>query len=356
MFLAALFGRTHRRQGNRTMRSRKRALGLTFILFFAAAAQAQKSSGPFTGSHSESFETQDSQGFHTCVPDRVFDGLGELCTPGHTGALITTGWTYVCTVDEHSGERFFGSAYGHAELTFASPVWRFGGYFATNSGIPGATVRFFDANDLLLGSAVISVPADCGWHWNGWQADSGVGFSRIEIIGNEQTGAYVQLDDLEIDADGPQPGAPLCACDAASGWPDGVCGNPGAAGRGCGSGSNPAGCSYSATGSTLVDSIVLHATGAAAAEFGLHFQGTSVSGSGAGVPFGDGLRCAGGGVVRIEASLTDSNGASSTGVRVGATGGVGLGDGTRVYQFWYRSPASPCGSGFNTSNAYEIVW
>ncbi len=74
------------------------------------------------------------------------------------------------------------------------------------------------------------------------------------------------------------------------------------------------------------------------------------------MPFGDGLRCAGGGVVRIEASLTDSNGDSSTGVRVGATGGVGLGDGPRVYQFWYRSPATPCGSGFNTSNAYEIVW
>lgn len=339
------------------MRTSNGALGLTLLLLSPAWALAQKPIGPFSGTHAEGFETQASQGFHACVPEGVFGGFGELCTPGHTGALITTGWTYVCTVDEHTGARFFGSAYGHAALSFVSPVHRFGAWFATNSGIPGATLRFFDENDALLGTAIATVPADCGWHWNGWMDDSGAGFSRIEIVGNEQTGAYVQLDDLVVDADGPQPGTVLCACDAASGWPSGVCGNPGAEGRGCGSGTNPAGCSLLASGSTLDDSIVLHAQGAAPGQFGLHFQGTRISGLGAGVPFGDGLRCAGGDVVRVETGLTDAAGDHSTGVRVGAAGGVEIGDGARIYQFWYRTPtSSPCGSGFNSSNAYELVW
>jgi hypothetical protein len=88
----------------------------------------------------------------------------------------------------------------------------------------------------------------------------------------------------------------------------------------------------------------------------LYFQGTTQQS----VVFGDGLRCAGGAVMRLGveqnvagASQYPGAGNPPVSVRglVPATGGV------REYQCWYRNAAVFCTpSSFNLSNGLEITW
>ncbi len=89
---------------------------------------------------------------------------------------------------------------------------------------------------------------------------------------------------------------------------------------------------------------------------GLYFQGNNRVAGGAGVHFGDGLRCAGGGVIRLQVRFASTSGASSTTANLVLKGGVAPGD-TKRYQLWYRNPSSsPCGAQFNLSNAVEMVF
>jgi len=100
----------------------------------------------------------------------------------------------------------------------------------------------------------------------------------------------------------------------------------------------------------------LNGEGLVPSQPGLYFQGNNAIASGAGVTFGDGLRCAGGGVVRLQVRFSDSAGASSTSIDVASKGGVVPGD-TKRYQIWYRDPnTSICGAGFNLSNGFEVSW
>ena len=88
----------------------------------------------------------------------------------------------------------------------------------------------------------------------------------------------------------------------------------------------------------------------------LFFQGNSKLAGGAGVTFGDGLRCAGGSALRLETTVADASGQVSTSVALAAAGNVAPGD-VRRYQAWYRDPqGSPCGTGFNLSNGLELTW
>ena len=89
---------------------------------------------------------------------------------------------------------------------------------------------------------------------------------------------------------------------------------------------------------------------------GLYFQGNNAVNSGNGNPFGDGLRCTGGGVIRLQVRFADSSGASATNISVATKGGCAAGD-VKRYQIWYRDPGgSPCATQFNLSNGYEITW
>ena len=102
-------------------------------------------------------------------------------------------------------------------------------------------------------------------------------------------------------------------------------------------------------------SFVLTATGLPANQLGIFFQGNNSINSGLGVPFGDGLRCAGGAAKRLQIVNSDQNGATQTTVDVALQGGVVAGD-LRRYQLWYGDPGTPCGTLFNFSNATEITW
>jgi hypothetical protein len=159
--------------------------------------------GPFTGTHQEEFETQSGMsGFQPCVIGGVFQGLGDLCTPGAAGAHITTGRGFQCSLSPHGGSKFHGSGgvtQGYCEYTFASPVSRFGDYFTSNGGVADATLFFYDAADSLLGSQIATFPGTCFWTWHGWQDVSGAGIARVEVHGNTSSGGYVMMDDMEAD-------------------------------------------------------------------------------------------------------------------------------------------------------------
>jgi hypothetical protein len=136
------------------------------------------------------------------------------------------------------------------------------------------------------------------------------------------------------------------------------CANWGSPGHGCANGTHPSGALLTGSGSPSVgaDTLILTASASSPGQPGLFFQGDNAINGGNGSQFGDGLRCAGGGVVRIQIRTADGGGAASTSIGIAAKGGVSPGD-LELYQWWYRDPmASPCGSSFNLSNALSVSW
>ena len=155
-------------------------------------------------------------------------------------------------------------------------------------------------------------------------------------------------------------GTPFCFGDQGSGT---ICpcgnDNDGSNGSaGCANSVFPGGAVLSGSGSASVsaDSVVLSTAGLVPSQPGLYFQGDNAINSGNGVAFGDGLRCAGQNVIRLQVVASDGGGNSATSISISVEGMVNAGD-TKHYQCWYRDPSgSPCGSGFNLSNGYTILW
>ena len=135
------------------------------------------------------------------------------------------------------------------------------------------------------------------------------------------------------------------------------CGNPGGSGAGCANGTgHGATLSRTGTASASASSVVLEATGLVPNQPGLYFQGVNAINGGNGNTFGDGLRCAGGSVIRLQVRTSDASGSSNTTIDIATKGGVSTGD-VRRYQLWYRDPmSSPCGAGYNLTNGVEITW
>lgn len=76
---------------------------------------------------------------------------------------------------------------------------------------------------------------------------------------------------------------------------------------------------------------------------------------GVGTPFGDGLRCANGQESRLEVRFADSGGNACWGPGYAHRGLWQAGD-TASLQVFYRDSASPCGTGFNATNAVETTF
>jgi len=198
-----------------------------------------------------------------------------------------------------------------------------------------------------------------GWllkHTDEIQTTPGVG--NAKRFASREGSILSQRPILTVDFTLPasEPGQSFCAGDGSgSACP---CANFGAAGEGC-SNDTGSGALLSASGSNSIsaDDLVLSASNLTQGP-GLFFQGDNAVNSANGNPFGDGLRCAGGSVKRLEvqfANAANSFTASST-ISVSVAGAVSAGQ-TKRYQYWYRdSGTSPCSSLFNLSNGYEITW
>ncbi|MCY2961001.1 MAG: hypothetical protein NTY35_12630 [Planctomycetota bacterium] len=148
------------------------------------------------------------------------------------------------------------------------------------------------------------------------------------------------------------------------------CGNAGVGGAGCENSSVSGGALLRAFGraSVVADQVTLLATGLPPGSSALFFQGTLRENGGAGLSFGDGLRCAGGNAIRLSNYGVV---AGTAAMGYGGTSGLAGGDttpvhvrglvppsgGTRTYQVWYRNAATYCTSStYNLSNGVEISW
>jgi hypothetical protein len=145
--------------------------------------------------------------------------------------------------------------------------------------------------------------------------------------------------------------------DSGTGCP---CGNTSVPAHGCPNSSNAQGAFlHKTTGtiSTTSDSAVLQVDFVPTGTSCLFFQGTSML---AGTVFGDGLRCAGGTIVRL--ATKTAIGSTSTFPAFGdpslsVRGGVPAAGGLRTYQVWYRNSAVFCtASTFNLSNGVSMQW
>lgn len=143
-------------------------------------------------------------------------------------------------------------------------------------------------------------------------------------------------------------GQPFCFCPAALA----PCGNPSLVG-GC-SNSTGLGALLGASGSSSVanDDLVLVASQLPPSRPSLFFFGTVPVGP---LPFGDGLRCAGGSIKRFGLGLNSPAGLKVSGTGICAAFGI-LPGMSPVFQVWTRDPGGPCGTNFNTTNAYQVVF
>jgi len=135
------------------------------------------------------------------------------------------------------------------------------------------------------------------------------------------------------------------------------CGNPGSAAAGCAN-SMGIGAMLSGLGSPSVaqDDLALRADGMLPGQPGLLFAGLNAIDGGHGIPFGDGLRCVGGSIVRLGVRVADALGTAQWGPGLAGAGGWSGGD-LRGFELWYRDPGgSPCGSDFNLSNGVAVLF
>jgi len=153
-------------------------------------------------------------------------------------------------------------------------------------------------------------------------------------------------------------GTPYCFGDgSATACP---CGNAGVSGNGCGNSLVAAGANLGAVGTASItsDTVLLQGSGMPNSS-ALYFQGTTQQSGGLGVVFGDGLRCAGGSVIRLGTKANSGGGSQypvlgdpSVSVR-----GLVAAPGTRTYQIWYRNAAAYCTAAtFNLSNGLQLDW
>jgi len=139
------------------------------------------------------------------------------------------------------------------------------------------------------------------------------------------------------------------------------CGNLGGPGRGCATSFSGLGARLRVSGQASVanDSLLL-AGDELSNSVVVVFQGTTQLNGGAGVAFGDGLRCAGGSVLRIGYVTTSAGTMSYPGPGqqpVSVRGAIPAAGGSRGYQIWYRNVANYCTAApYNLSNGLWIVW
>ncbi len=257
----------------------------------------------------------------------------SFSVPVPDGTVITN--VFFNDVDYHSGEPFNGTDW----ITSHS-----GGVFSWTC--PQTHQQNPNANALRWGTM----------YSFGFDAD-GAPLSTVGEIGlfAPGTGSVLTFA-TEAPAGGPSAGSAYCFGDASGTFCP--CLNFGLPGHGCENSAFSDGARLSGTGDPSVsgDTLVFNATQAIPNQPGLFFQGDEVINSGNGVTFGDGLRCAGQNVLRLEIATAGPGGSASTSVAIGAAGGAAVGE-TLRYQYWYRDPSgSPCGTGFNTTNGLEVVW
>ena len=141
------------------------------------------------------------------------------------------------------------------------------------------------------------------------------------------------------------------------------CANSGLSGNGCDNSAGTGGARLSASGGISPDTVVLTSNGELPNALSIFLQGNSLV---APIPFGDGLRCAGGLLKRLSIKnavggsvLYPGPGELSITARSAQLGDTIIGGSLRHYQTYYRDPNAgycPGGGTYNITNAITVHW
>ena len=193
---------------------------------------------------------------------------------------------------------------------------------------------------------------------------------QIEVLAAEvNLDGHVETPELDADyslvvtgATGapPQPGQAYCAGDStlATFCP---CFNFGAPGHGCANSASPDGARLAGSGEVATDTVELTATELPPGTLTIFIKGEASDPLG--TPFGDGVRCVAGSLIRFGQQNADAQGTAAfpgtIGGTVSAAGGTPPGSAiTAYYQAFFRDPdAAFCPPAtYNITNGYTITW
>jgi hypothetical protein len=262
-----------------------------------------------------------------------YDGTTATTVGGGAQSIVTS----LAVHDEGAGPQLFA-----------------GGLFLSIGGVTASRVARWDGAAWNALGAGTDLPVwALGSHDDGNGADLWAG-GTFRQAGASAAGFVSRWEGCGPGA----PGVVYCSGDG-TGTPC-PCGNQGAPGNGCANSLNPAGAHLAATGvaSLASDTVVLAGSGMPIV-FALYFQGTGEAAAGLGVPFGDGLRCATGTVIRLgtKANVAGASQYPEPGDQPISQRGLVFQPGSRTYQCWYRNAASFCTPDtFNLTNALRILW
>lgn len=259
-------------------------------------------------------------GLHRPSPNSLMrDHLRPFNGPGAEAMLLQI-YSYVDTIDSSSEPNLI---YDEHETLWVSPMapsdhalkiqW-----LLFDEEIPGATGETLDL-------CTLNLPA--GWHQVKVRVTDPTPWVRNPV-------ALAALSDIRsfvIQSQGSNGIARVCSS------------SPNSAGAG-------AVIDFTGSASLIAANLELSVSGAPAGKTGLFFVGTELVSS----PLGDGLRCAGGELVRFGALVTGQDGTTTQALDFSALPGAPAVAGDRyVAQFWYRDPAGGP-AGFNFSDALDL--
>jgi len=227
-------------------------------------------------------------------------------------------------------------------------------------------------NTRITVSGAVQGPQVVGGAWSGSPHVLGTSFARHDVaIASGQTLTIVTDDPGTITGNlstvnGFQLVQGIASVGTAYCFGDGSatacpCGNASApgAGEGC-LNSLGVGGRITAAGSASLSNDTLVLTGSQMPNSSaLYFQGTTRQNGGLGVVFGDGLRCAGGSVLRLgtKANAGGTSQYPAAGDLPVSVRGFVTAPGTRTYQCWYRNAAAFCTAAtFNLTNGIGLTW
>jgi hypothetical protein len=180
------------------------------------------------------------------------------------------------------------------------------------------------------------------------------GILTVELTFSDYSRAVVQEPLTLFEAFQLGPGVPFCFGDGSGTICP--CGNQGGPAGGC-KNSSMHGAVLDAIGSIRIsdDSLAYDLRAVPPNTFALLFEGTLAPNGGLGLPFADGLLCAGGTVLRLQADQASASGVAHFGPGLAGVGQWTAGS-TWNFQAWYRDPAGPCAQGSNLSNAIRVTF
>jgi len=277
---------------------------------------------------------------------------GQFGAPGIPGLVAlarwtTAGWSAV------PGAPSGGGLWVRGLANFddgSGPALYAGGQFTIAGGAPAANIARFDGqNWTTLGSGANSSVSALHAQGSGSTGTlyAGGQFTQMGGVSSWTIAAWREVCDWTSLCSGEGPSSPC------------PCANAGAAGHGCASSVNANGALLAASGATNPDTLVLMSSGSSASGLTIFFKGNTAI---APLPFGDGIRCAGGQLVRFGAQFASSGSASYPHLgdpALSAISGTPPGSGlAAVYQAFYRDPLPGfCTSAtFNGTNALRVVW